>query len=60
VHRLPGFRYQFAAQPMMMLDNGDDPELVLKNTQLLTDRIEAAVRRNVSQWFWMHKRWRDR
>ena len=60
VHRQPGFRYQFAAEPMMILENGDDPELVQKNTQLLTDRIEAAVRLNVSQWFWMHKRWRDR
>ena len=37
---------------------GDDPALVHTNTQLLSDRIEAAIRKDVTQWFWMHKRWR--
>ncbi|MDT8418968.1 MAG: lysophospholipid acyltransferase family protein [Desulfuromonadales bacterium] len=58
IYRLPGYRYRITAEPMMMLENGDDPQLILKNTQLLTDRIEAAIREDVSQWFWMHKRWR--
>jgi len=58
-YRLQGYRYRLEAEPMMMLEDGDGQEMVLKNTQLLTDRIEAAVRRDVTQWFWMHNRWRD-
>lgn len=60
VHRLPGYRYRITCDKMMILENGDDPDLIRKNTQLLTDRIEAAVREDVTQWFWMHKRWRDK
>jgi KDO2-lipid IV(A) lauroyltransferase len=58
--RLPDFRCKIVTEPMMLLENGDDPDLVRHNTQLLTDRIEAAIRQDVSQWFWMHKRWRER
>lgn len=60
VHRLPGFRYKVAADPMIILEDGDSSDLVLKNTKLLTDRIETAIREDVAQWFWMHKRWRER
>ncbi len=55
--RLPDGRYQIKAEPMIMLD-GQGDEAVARNTQLLTDIIESAVRRDPSQWFWMHKRWR--
>jgi KDO2-lipid IV(A) lauroyltransferase len=24
----------------------------------LTNIIEVAIRKDVTQWFWMHKRWR--
>lgn len=50
-------RYHIWAEPMMILaDDGD--HAVERNTQLLTDKIEEAIRKDVSQWFWMHKRWR--
>jgi KDO2-lipid IV(A) lauroyltransferase len=29
------------------------------NTQLLTDRVEAAVRRHPDQYLWVQKRWKD-
>jgi KDO2-lipid IV(A) lauroyltransferase len=29
------------------------------NTQLITDRVEQAVRKNPEQWFWALKRWKD-
>lgn len=58
IYRLPDDRYRIAAEPMIMLEGDSDPERIRENTQLLTARIEAAVRRDISQWFWMHKRWR--
>lgn len=55
--RQPDGRYQVKAEPMIMLQ-GQGDEAIARNTQLLTDKIEAAVRRDPSQWFWMHRRWR--
>jgi KDO2-lipid IV(A) lauroyltransferase len=56
--RLPDNRYHVWVEPMLLLGN-DDPDALTVNTQLLTDVIEAAVRRDASQWFWMHRRWRS-
>ncbi len=57
--RQPGDHYKIWAEPMLFLaDRGEDA--AVRNTQLLTDILEAAIRRDVSQWFWMHKRWRDK
>jgi Kdo2-lipid IVA lauroyltransferase/acyltransferase len=30
-----------------------------RNTQLLTDMVEAAVRRHPDQYLWVQKRWKD-
>jgi KDO2-lipid IV(A) lauroyltransferase len=32
---------------------------VVRNTALLTSIIEDAVRRDITQWFWVHRRWRE-
>ena len=58
-HRQADNRYRVWAEPMLLL-NGAGDEAVAKNTQLLTDIIETAVRKDVTQWFWMHKRWKKR
>lgn len=50
-------RHLIWAEPMIMLE-GEGNEAVAANTQLLTNIIEAAIRKDISQWFWMHKRWR--
>ncbi|MDA3904411.1 MAG: lysophospholipid acyltransferase family protein [Desulfuromusa sp.] len=50
-------RYKVWAEPMLTL-TGVGEKAVVENTQVLTNIIEAAVRKDVSQWFWMHKRWR--
>ena len=50
-------RYKIWAEPMLML-SGEGEDSVVENTQKLTDIIEAAIRKDVTQWFWMHKRWR--
>jgi len=56
-NRLPDGRYRIWAEPMLFLD-GDGEQAVAENTQKMTSIIEAGVRRDPSQWFWMHKRWR--
>ncbi len=43
-------------EPLLLEGTGE--QAVAENTQLLTTIIENAVRRDVSQWFWMHRRWR--
>lgn len=55
--RLPDERYKLRAEPMLLLE-GEGEQAVNENTQLLTEIIERAVRRDITQWFWMHKRWR--
>lgn len=50
-------RYRVWAEPPLLLE-GEGSRAVAANTQLLTDKIEAAIRQDVTQWFWMHKRWR--
>jgi KDO2-lipid IV(A) lauroyltransferase len=29
-------------------------------TQEVNDRLEAKVRENPGQWFWVHRRWKQR
>jgi len=58
--RLPDHRYEITFAPMITFPQEENPaaETVLAATQLLTDQIEAAVRRSPEQWFWVHDRWR--
>ena len=55
--RSPDNRYKAWTEPMLLLQ-GEGEAAVVQNTQLLTEIVEAAIRRDVTQWFWMHKRWR--
>ncbi len=55
--RNPDNSYRAWVEPMLLLKE-DSPDAVTVNTQQLTSIIEAAVRQDVAQWFWMHKRWR--
>jgi len=49
--------YDVHIQPMVFLK--DEPEAsVEENTALLTSIIEEAVRKDVTQWLWLHRRWR--
>ncbi|MCD6582619.1 MAG: lysophospholipid acyltransferase family protein [Desulfuromusa sp.] len=52
-------RYKVWAEPILTL-TGEGENAVIENTQRLTDIVETAVRKDVSQWFWMHKRWRKK
>lgn len=56
-YRTADDRYDFEIQPMLLLE--DEPVAsVEENTVLLTAIIEEAVRRDISQWLWIHRRWR--
>jgi len=59
VYRTEDFRYQVVIEPVILLDNEQGQDAVIRNTALLTANIEAAVRRQPTQWFWVHRRWRD-
>ncbi|MBE0597106.1 MAG: lysophospholipid acyltransferase family protein, partial [Desulfuromonadales bacterium] len=54
-YRLPDNRYQVIVEPMIFLPPVDGGTA---NTALLTACIEKAVRRDIDQWFWLHRRWR--
>jgi KDO2-lipid IV(A) lauroyltransferase len=56
---LPGDRYRLEIAPMILLEGAQTPEQVVDNTALMTRIIEAAIRRDPAQWFWVHRRWRE-
>ncbi len=57
-YRLPDNTYKCHFEKMIMLEGDLSDENVLANTTLLNQQIEAGVRHNISQWFWLHRRWR--
>lgn len=54
----PDNTYQCHFSEMMLLEGDLSEENILANTTLLNQKIEAGVRHNISQWFWLHRRWR--
>ncbi|MBW3670401.1 MAG: lysophospholipid acyltransferase family protein [Acidobacteria bacterium] len=50
-------RHHIRFQPAIDTREIDDPRQI---TTIMTEAIEAQVRRVPEQWVWMHKRWRDR
>ena len=56
--RTPDNRYAVEFDEMILLENDPDPAAVVTGTARLTACIEAAVRRDITQWFWVHRRWR--
>ncbi len=57
--RLPGHHYRATAYPAIEYQpTGNHDEDVNRLTQLVNDSIEEQIRRNPTQWLWMHDRWR--
>jgi len=59
-YRTEDDRYQVYFEPPLHLPNDPRPEAVAEHTARLTARIEAAVRKDPRQWFWVHRRWREK
>jgi len=57
-YRTRDYRYEVVADPMIILENDPGQEAVIRNTARLTQKIEEAIRRDITQWFWVHRRWR--
>lgn len=58
VYRTPDNLYHTEIGEMVILENEPGQEAVVRNTTLLTKIIEDAVRKDLTQWFWVHRRWR--
>jgi lauroyl/myristoyl acyltransferase len=43
---------------MFILEGDLSEENILANTTLLNQQIEAGISHDISQWFWLHRRWR--
>ncbi len=58
-YRQPDNTYSCHFSKMFLLDGDLSEENILANTTLLNQRIEAGIRHDISQWFWLHRRWRS-
>lgn len=50
--------YRIKISPPFFLDSEISEAKILANTALLTSKIEEGIRADVSQWFWVHRRWK--
>ncbi len=50
--------YLVKMSPHFFLDPEMTEEGIVASTALLTKKIEDAIRHDVSQWFWVHRRWK--
>lgn len=61
VTRLPGVRFRVTIHdPIPLEPTGDRQADIARGVQAITRLIEAWVRDNPVDWFWVHKRWPDR
>ena len=58
-YRQPDNTYWCDFSKMFLLEGNLSEENILANTTLLNQHIEAGIRQEISQWFWLHRRWRS-
>ncbi|MCF6238386.1 MAG: lysophospholipid acyltransferase family protein [Candidatus Marinimicrobia bacterium] len=57
-YRQPDNTYRCYFSKMFILEGDLSKENILANTTLINQQIEAGIRQDISQWFWLHRRWR--
>jgi len=57
-YRQPDNTYKCHFSKMFFLPGDLSEENVLASTTLLNQKVEDGVRHEISQWFWLHRRWR--
>ena len=61
VARLPDVRFRVTVhEPIRLEITGDRQAEIARGVQAVTSFIEARVRENPVDWFWVHRRWPDR
>ena len=61
VTRLRGARFRLTVHdPIALEKTGDRQADIARGVQAVTRFVEARVRENPVDWFWVHKRWPDR
>ena len=58
-YRRPDNTYACTCEKMFFLDGDLSEANVLANTALLNRKLEQGIRHDISQWFWLHRRWRN-
>lgn len=56
--RMPDNRYHTRFEPPLQLSGDKGRAGALEDTRQINRVIEEAIRREPSQWFWLHRRWR--
>jgi len=59
VRILPGDRYELAFEEPVEGPAGRDREDLVAVMARLTARVEAWIREDPAQWFWVHRRWKE-
>jgi KDO2-lipid IV(A) lauroyltransferase len=57
-YRQPDNSYLCQISRMFLLEGNLGDEDVLANTTRLNQLLEDGIRHDISQWFWLHRRWR--
>lgn len=57
-YRQPDNTYRCQFSKMFLLEGDLGKENILANTTLLNQLLEDGIRQEISQWFWLHRRWR--
>jgi len=59
IHRLPNDKHQITFLPELDITKTGNTENDLQtNTQLFSNVLEKLIRQDLTQWVWMHERWK--
>jgi len=60
VYRNTDLTYRLVVSEPILLGNDLSEEGILASTLRLTECIEDSIREDISQWFWVHRRWKQK